>query len=345
MTCTFYSCRHLSAVVLLFALAGGMGCRQKATDHPDLKVAAYTMPQTKDWTLKIVRDTGNAKLYFNRGEALRKLQLDSFALRDFEHAIRLDSTKGEYYGAIGDILFESHDISGSVEWLRKALRLNPQDPKARLKMAKMLLFTKDYKGAITEINTVLRADAYTPEAYFLKGMVYKDTKDTAKAISSFQTALQVQPDFKDAHLQLGFIAAARQDATALQYFRNAYTADTNDLFPIYARARFLEGRGEKESAKSEYRFAMVHAPEYADAYFALGALYLSEDSVETALPLFEKAFQLDPQNADAAYNSGLSQEVLGNKPAALKNYEAALKLRPSYTAAAAGKTRVAGSNE
>jgi tetratricopeptide (TPR) repeat protein len=341
MTRTFSPCRYLPVVaLLLLLLAGGTACRQKTADHPDLKVPAYTLPQTKDLTLKIARDTGNAKLYFNRGEALRKLQLDSFAIRDFEHAIRLDSTQGEYYGAIGDILFESHDISGSVEWLRKALRLNPQDPKARLKMAKMMLFTKDYKGAITEINTVLRGDAYTPEAYFLKGMVYKDTQDTAKAISSFQTALQVQPDFKDAHLQLGFIAAARNDVTALQYFRNAYTADTNDLFPIYARAQFLQARRQSEDAKIEYRFAIAQAPEYADAYFALGALYLTEDSVEKALPLFEKAHQFDPQNADAAYNLGLSQEVLGNKPAALKSYEAALKLRPTYAAAAAGKARV-----
>ena len=341
MTPIFSSCRQVPVLFSLFLLlVGGTGCRQNAAEHPDLKVPVYTLPQTKDWTQKIVRDTGNAKLYFGRGAELHKLQLDSFAIRDFEHAIRLDSTKGEYYGAIGDILFESHDISGSVEWLRKALRLNPQDPKARLKMAKMMLFTKDYKGAITEINTVLRADAYTPEAYFLKGMVYKDSKDTAKAVSSFQTAIQVQPEYKDAHLQLGFIAAARNDATALQYFRNAYTADTNDLFPVFARGQFLEVRRQAADAKAEYRFAIAHAPEYADAYFALGALYLSEDSVEAALPLFEKAHQFDPQNADAAYNLGLSQEVLGNKAAALKSYEATLKLKPAYAAAAAGKARV-----
>lgn len=238
------------------------------------------------------------------------------------------------------MLFEAHDISGSVDWLRKALALNPRDPKARLKMAKMLLFLKDYKAAFTEVNTVLRADAYEPEAYFLKGMLYKDLKDTARAVSSFQTALQVQPEYKDAHLQLGMVARAKGDSTALQYFRNAYLADTNDLLPIYARGQFLQEQKAFDRAKDEYRFALAHAPAYADAAFALGFILLQQDSVEKALPLFDVAAKADPGNADARFNRGLCQEILGQKAAAAASYRDALQVRPNFAAATAALRRV-----
>lgn len=312
----------------------------KPEDHPDLKVREYNLPQTKDLTAKIVRDTTRAELYYQRGNALRMLHLDSLAAADYIHAVRLDTNKAEYLSAIGDLLFEARDLEGSREWLRKALLKNPKDPRARLNLAKGDLINKDYKSAFEQINTVLRTDPYTTDAYFLKGMVYKDLKDTAKAISSFQTALQVQPDYKEAHMQLGLIARDRGDSTALQYFRNAYLADTSDLFPIYTRGQYFQEKNDWKRAKEEYLFALAHAPEYADAAFAMGYVYLQQDSVEKALPYFRKAAQLDPRNPNAPFNAGICEEYLGNPAAAKTQYEAALKIAPDYAAAQEALARV-----
>src|SRR5690606_19393220 len=105
----------------------------------------------------------------------------------FQQAASLDSTKAEYFSAVGDLMFEHKDISGSLPWIEKAVSLNPKDPQARLKIAKLFVFIKEYPKAFSEINTVLRQNAMNPEGYFLKGIIYKDLKDTSKAISSFQT--------------------------------------------------------------------------------------------------------------------------------------------------------------
>lgn len=323
-------------VLLLFA-----ACRSyDPSNHPNLKVREYNLPQTKDLTAKIVRDTNRADLYFQRGNALRRMHLDSLAAADYIHAVRLDTNKAEYLSAIGDLLFEARDLEGSREWLRKALLKNPKDPRARLNLAKGDLINKDYKSAFDQINTVLRANPYEADAYFLKGMVYKDLKDTNRAISSFQTALQAQPDYKEAHMQLGFVARDRGDSTALQYFRNAYLADTNDLFPVYTRGQYFQEKNQWERAKDEYHFAIDHAPEYADAHFAMGYVFLQQDSVEKALPYFRKAAQLDPKNPNAAFNAGICEEYLGNTAAARTQYEAALKANPNYAAAQEALKRV-----
>ena len=63
----------------------------------------------------------DATLYFKRGKIRSTMKQDSLALVDFQKAVQLDSTKAEYFSAIGDILFEHKDISGSVAWIQKAV--------------------------------------------------------------------------------------------------------------------------------------------------------------------------------------------------------------------------------
>ncbi|MGN6476751.1 MAG: tetratricopeptide repeat protein, partial [Flavipsychrobacter sp.] len=177
------------------------GNKGSASNSP----ALIATPELKNITEKINDNPKDASLYFQRGIILHRLQEDTLALNDFKQATKLDSTKAEYFSAVGDLMFEHKDVTGSVKWLQKALDLNPGDKKAQLKVAKMFVYIKEYSSAFKAINTVLRQDVYNPEAYFLKGMIYKDLKDTAKAISSFQTAVQVAPDYKEAVLQLGSI--------------------------------------------------------------------------------------------------------------------------------------------
>ena len=117
----------------------------------------------------------------------------------------MDTTKAEYFSALGNFLFSKKDVSGSVQWFQKALRLNPEDETAQLKIAHMFFFMKDYPKAFVSINNVLRQNVYNAEAYFLKGMCYKDMNDTLHAISSFQTAVQTEPKYFAALLPLSNI--------------------------------------------------------------------------------------------------------------------------------------------
>lgn len=326
--------------VLTWALCGAWGCDDSSRNHPDLSNPAYASPAVKRLTTQIAEDTSNASLYYQRGGLLLKEEKDSLALKDFLRAVLLDSTKAEYHSAIGDLLFENKEITASVEWLKKAIALNPKDPRAHLKLAKMMLFAKEYKTAIAEVNTVLRQDVYNPEAYFLKGMVYKDSHDTDDAVSAFQTAVQVSPDYRDAYLQLGILAAAKNDSSALRYWSNAYRLDSGDVFPLYARGKFFQDRSQPGRAKEEYRAAVRSNKQYADAYFALGYIFLQEDSLDKAHQHFDLATKAEPQNADAWYNRGLTAELMGDTKRAEADYRQTLTLDPAYANAQAGLKRV-----
>jgi len=318
--------------LIVFAACQPKGDKKTETGNGN---PVYQHPAVKALTDQIGADPKNARLYFERGIALRRLQQDTLAIKDFQQAAKLDSTRAEYFSAVGDLMFEHKDISGSRIWLQKAIELNPNDPRAHLKFAKLLLFMKEYKESFDQINTVLRQDVYNPEAYFIKGRVYEDLKDTAKAISSYQTALQVAPDFRDAMIQLGLLYSAKKDPLALKYLDNAFKTDTGDVFPLFAKAVYYQDNNDVPAAKGMYREVVARDHQYADAYFNMGFLLLQEDSVEKALHQFDLVTKISPDDPVAYYNRGQCNEKLGKKQEAINDYQQALVFDKNFAEAKA----------
>jgi tetratricopeptide (TPR) repeat protein len=300
--------------------------------HPVDNPSVYTQdPKVKKLTEDINSHPKDAQLYFLRAELLHsKGGLDSLALKDYEKALSLDSSKGEYYSAIGDLLFEHKDITGSTKWLEKAIALNPKDPKAHLKIAKMMIYMDDYTKAFAEINTVLRQDVYNPEAYFLKGIIYKELHDTDKAISSFQTTINAVPTFHDAVLELGILYSYKKDPIALKYYDNAFKIDSTDVAPIYGKGMFYQEAKDYCNAKIMYRDCILRNQKFVDAYFSLGWIYLQQDSLDKAWRHFDLVTKMDVSNAGAYYNRGLCNELMKKIPDAIKDYKQALIFNKDY---------------
>lgn len=310
---------------VLLAAACGNETENVSNENP-----VFREPALVKLTDAIKKNPDNAQLYFERALMLDGLQEDSLALNDYKKAISLDSTRAEYYSAIGDMLFEHKDIEGSAKWIEKALQLNPKDKKAHLKLAKMFLYIEDYKQALSEINIVLRQDVYHPEGYYLKGMVYKSLKDTVKAMSSFQTALQVEPNYRDAMIQLGIVYGMTNNPLALRYYDNAFQLDTMDVFPLYARGVYFQDKGDFELAKSEYVNAILKDRYYTNSYYNLGYIYMQQDSLEKAFRQYDILTKLNPQDEEAYFNRGLCYELMGKKDEAIIDYKQALVFDETY---------------
>lgn len=309
-------------VLVLFAACG--------TDSDSTEGNEFDEPALQKITADIKNNPDNAVLYFERATMLDRLEKDSLAMIDYKKAISLDSTRAEYYSAVGDMLFENKNLDGSVEWIQQALILNPKDKKAHLKLAKVFLYIEEYNKALAEINIVLRQDVYHPEGYYLKGMVYKSLEDTAKSISSFLTALQVQPEYREAMIQLGIMYSKQGNAIALEYYNNAFNLDTTNVFPLYARGVFFQDKNDFEQAKHEYTNAIIRDRYYLNSYYNLGYLYMQQDSLEKAFRQYDILTKLDPQDPEAYFNRGLCYELMGKTDEARIDYKQALLFDENY---------------
>lgn len=312
-----------ASILLILFLSSCQFFSQKNIESNETKNLSENVEITK-WTQDIEKEPNKAELYYNRGLAYKKNKLDSLAVKDFEKSTQLDSTVAKYFSAVGELMFEHKDVSGSVKWFEKALALNPNDEKAHLKMAKLFLFIEEYPKAFVEINTVLRSNVYNPEAYFLKGMCYKSMKDTNKAISSFQTAVQNDPKYADAYIQLALIYQAKNNTIALNYFENAYKSDTNNIEPIYAQAMFWQNQNKFAEAKQVLKRIVLRDRSYPKSYYNMGWMLMQEDSIEKAMRQFDIAIQNKPDYADAYFNRGLCKEILKQNNEALEDYKQAL---------------------
>ena len=213
---SYSTTRFLTLLAILIIVAGcknPVKNKQALTENP----AYQSDPSIRKLTERIEINPQDASLYFDRGNMLRHMRQDTLALLDYKMATKLDSSKAAYYSAVGDLLFENKDLAGSVVWIQKAIDKDPEDRKARLKIAKLFLYIRKYPEAFEQINIVLRKDAYNAEGYFLKGMIYKDLKDTAKAISSFQTAISTAPEYRDALLTVGLLYCDKKNPIGLKY--------------------------------------------------------------------------------------------------------------------------------
>jgi tetratricopeptide (TPR) repeat protein len=274
---------------------------------------------------KLVNDNPkDAKVYEKRARYYHASKKDSLAINDYTKAIGLDSNNASYYSAIGDILFEHKDITGSKPFIQKAITLNPKDEKANLKLAKLFLFTKEYPKVFVSINTVLKGNAYSDDAYFLKGVTYLDMRDTNKAISNLQTCVQTNPKNKDGFILLGNIYTSKKDKLALQYFENAYKCDTSKMDGIYAQGMYYQNQEMYEEAKKIYKRIVLANKQFPLSYYNMGWIYIQQDSIEKAIRQFEMAISVKPDYAEAYFNKGLCYEINGNKSEAIKNYEQAL---------------------
>jgi tetratricopeptide (TPR) repeat protein len=323
----------LLLLVTLFSISCNSGTEQVKDESTEAK-------QIKALSKKIERSPTEASLYFERGGLYQKVKEDSLAYMDLLKAAELDTTKANYFSALGNFLFSKKDVAGSVIWFQKALKLNPEDETAQLKIAHMFFFMQDYPKAFVSINNVLRQNVYNAEAYFLKGMCYKDMKDTAHAISNFQTAVQTEPKYFDALMQLGILYEAKKDPLALQYYENAFLVDTNNMQAIYAMGMLYQNQNKFEEAKKVFKRAILINKDFATAHYNTGWMLLQQDSTEKAYRAFDRAIQAQPDYADAYYNRGLCSEILNKYAEAKSDYDQATIFNPAHKLAKTAMERV-----
>jgi tetratricopeptide (TPR) repeat protein len=305
----------------------------------------FEQPALKEITNKINNDPKNAALYYQRGNILHGIKNDTLAIEDYKKATTLDSTKAEYFSAVGDILFNHRDIAGSVKWIQKAVALNPEDEKAQLKIAKLFLYIQDYPKSFAAINIVMRKNPANPETYFLKGLLYKDMKDTTRSISSFLTSIQMDPDYRESIIELAQLYSQQKNPIALKYYDNAFRLDTTDVFPLFAKGVYYQNTNDWAKAKDEYKDCIIHDGQYPDAYFNMGWILLQQDSVEKAKRQYDLVTKIEPANAGAYYNRGLCSELLNNKQDAIDDYKQALVFNSKYKEAQQGLKRLGAKTE
>jgi DnaJ family protein C protein 7 len=162
---------------------------------------------------------------------------------------------------------------------------------------------------------VLRENPNDPEAVYMRGLGLYYQGNTEQAIKHFQHALTFDPDFSKARISLkqvrlleakkkegndAFQKGAQEEAVAAYTEALAVDPDNNSYnSTLYAnRAAAFSKMGKHKEALEDCTRALDLDPNYLKALLRRAQIYMTLEKYEDAVRDYEKAHQMDDDNAD-----------------------------------------------
>ena len=244
---------------------------------------------------------------------------------------------------------QSHMYRDAETLYRTTIARNPNSWMAHNNLAGTLLLKSEAEQdpsllpeALTEFETSLRLHPGDSPAQYNMARVHVDLGDAwlqkpggaQQAIAEYRIALQIEPEYAQAHSNLGLVLAQMgrvkeaitEYQTALRI--NPKLAETRN----YLGVALFGVPGRLSDAISEYEAALEIRPDYAEAHANLGiALAQAPGKLPQAILEFEEALRLQPNNAETHNDLGVClTHTAGRLADAVKEFQAALQIQPDY---------------
>ena len=323
--------KHIPIYLLLSLVL--FSCNTNTEVKDDVEVEETVTPDATVTLLDslIIADPRNADLYYDRALYYHQQGVDPKAMSDIYSALHIDSANVSYYLLAGDIFLNIGEGDTAIAVMSKGINMVPGNEDLYIKAIEYSFYMRYYESALNFTNDLVQLNKYNPEAYFFRGLIYTDIQEIDKAISAFQTCIEVDPEFYNAHMQLGLLYSKKQDDIAVQYFENALKLEPGSREAFYGIAYQYQMKEDYNQAIKKYRDMVALDPKDHEVFFNIGHCYISLDSLDKAYKSFDIATQIRPQYAGAYYMKGSVKEMQGAKPEALANYQQALKMLPDDT--------------
>jgi tetratricopeptide (TPR) repeat protein len=298
--------------------------------------AAASMPigdPTLQMMTKLVEaDPNNDSLLYMRGRVYWKLEAYDEAMADALAALQRDSSHPKYYHLLADVLLDygrPNDSKKALDMLNLAANRFPDHDLTWLKLAEFNLIVKKHGDALKALDHVLKRDPQSAEAYFMSGRVALDMGDTTRAIKSFEKSVNFDADNAEAWIFLGRMFSNKGNPRAIQFFDNALRLDSNNVEVQEFKAAYYMRVGKFDEAFRQYRAIIAHHPDYSNAFFDMGLMYIEMDSLARAEQHFDLAIKTDQLFVLAYYYRGLSRELQGNLEGAIADYKQSNGMSPN----------------
>jgi tetratricopeptide (TPR) repeat protein len=328
-------------VAIMLTACGGPGAIEEKPDAQAVPVDSFATALA-DVDQRIVGDPANATLYAERSRLYETRDSLNKAILDMERAVRLDSLNADHRIRVGDLYFRAIRMGNARDAFQRAVDIAPQDTRAKLRLAEVLMVLRDYPKSMTLVNEALRLEPTTARGYYLKGYIHMETRDTVRAISSFRTAVEQDPEDFPSYVLLGKLSAARHDPLAEQYYSTAIDLRPMAVEAWYGKGLWAQDNGRDSLALACYDRIKEIDPRNALAWHNSGWIKMEHlGDPQGAKSDFSRAIDLNTNYADAWYNRGVAMERTHELDSAAANYQLCMGIDPSHTLAANAIDRLA----
>ena len=277
----------------------------------------------------------HALAWYNRGICRERLGDAAAALDDFTQAIqRAEASKNypiaDFYHNRAFCKRKLADFSGAIDDYSSALTRDPSHFKALYNRAFCLDALGRREDALRDYEAALVIEPRNASAHHNRGVVLEKLGRLEDAVKAFDNAVECgMPPDADFHHARGTNARHRGDhAAACAAFSAALKLDPRHRTARANRAYARRKIGDFVGARRDYGKALADAPT-AKLYNARAYCSAKLEKFDAAVADYTEALRLDPANAHALHNRGISLDRLGRDDEAARDFERALELEGS----------------
>jgi len=156
---------------------------------------------------------------------------------------------------------------------------------------------------------------------YLKASAAAAKGDRAKAIRHLRKAVEAQPEFFEAHYNLGVhYQALEQWENATRSYLRAIELRSNSARPNFNLGVIYHNQGKLDRAIQRYRKALEYDPSFAEAHQALGEASFQQGRHYAAEQHLETATRLAPARAAPSFGLLVKIQLLNNDPSRAQFY-------------------------
>jgi tetratricopeptide (TPR) repeat protein len=294
----------------------------------------------------VFSQTGEAEQYAEQGQAaLAAGRLDE-AARDFEQLRQLQPNVAEVHAMLGRIYYQQRKFNLAAAELETALKLKPSLPKARTLLAISLSEMTEYRKALPGLEDCFEHSS-DPAEKQMCGLqlerAYIGLDSETKAVEIALKMNQLYPDDPEVLYHSSKIfGKAAYDA-----IQRMNAVAPNSEWHHLASAEVFESQSDYAAAIAQYRQVLAANPNQPGIHYRIGRTLLaqgrrsgSQQDQSEALKEFLAELEIDPANANAAYEAGEIYRDQSDYSNAEKYFQSAINYYPDFDDAQIGLATV-----
>jgi tetratricopeptide (TPR) repeat protein len=269
----------------------------------------------------------------------------------FENALSIESTNFNALSGLIRLYARTNEMAKAHARLDQVLSAYPTNASLHYLKAQAYGFERNSGQAEVELRKTLEIDPNYIAAYSSLGALFVNTKQADRAIAEYQKILERRPDNATAYTLIGMLDDSRQnyDAAAESYKKalgkdQNSTIAANNLAWLYA----VNGKGNLDEAVRLAQGVVQKNPNIPGFVDTLGWVYYKKGLYGAAVEQLQKAVSLDDRaakstngspSANYRYHLGMALKARGDKEAARRELELAVRLSEKSPFAESGEAR------
>jgi tetratricopeptide (TPR) repeat protein len=277
----------------------------------------------------------NWEAHYNLALALLRKGDRSRALRELQTAIQQKPDSVSSHFALGTLFEGERKLGQAEEQFRAALRIDPHFESGAIKLSQLLISESKPQAAVACLEEAVKQsppDQSEPVQAAL-GIAYAENGEMERALATLRNLVTSQPDFADAHFNLGLLDArqgqSEDEEAAVTEFREALRLDQSMEAARIALGRVLISLQKYSDAVPVLLEHTRRQPQDAEGFYILGQAYQGLKKPDTAINILQRAAVLDSKDAAIRFNLGMLLASTGKTGEAIAQLEVAERVHPS----------------